>query len=309
MRLHFLVASLLGVASLAHAEAPNLDETVLVKWRDGLSLTRSDYAAVLRGIPENDRLAFQTSERRIGQLLNSMLLTRTLADEARKIGLNNDPLLQKEMAYAADRVLASRRLDALEKELKIPDMTAAAEERYRLKPDEFRLAESVNASHVLVDTKQRSETEALERAEHVREKALSGIPFKDLAREFSDDPSAQENQGNLGFFTKGRMAKPFEDAAFALVKPGDISAVVKTQFGYHVIRLNDKQVARQRTFDEVKEDLIGQITRSFIEKEKQRHAELITTDKSIVMNLEAISSLKKEIPKLSLPTGGAAAEK
>lgn len=309
MKMNLLIASLVGVAGFAHAEPSALDETVLVKWKDGLSLTRSDYDAVLLGIPESDRFAFQASERRIGQLLNNMLLTRTLADEARKIGLDKDPLLQKEMAYAAERVLASRRLDVLEKELKIPDMTAAAEERYRLKPEEFRLAESVSASHVLVDTKQRSEAEALERAEQVRAKALSGIPFPDLAREYSDDPSAQGNQGNLGFFTRGRMAKPFEDAAFGLEKPGDISAVVKTQFGYHVIRLNEKQTARQRTFDEVKEGLIGQLTRSYIEKEKQRHAELITTDKSIVMNLEAISTLKKEMPKLTPPTGAAAAEK
>jgi peptidyl-prolyl cis-trans isomerase C len=213
------------------------------------------------------------------------------------------------MAYAAERVLASRRLEALEKELKIPDMTAAAEERYRLKPEEFRLAESVSASHVLVSVNKRSEGEALERAEQVRAKALSGIPFSDLAREYSDDPSAQGNQGNLGFFVRGQMAKPFEDTAFGLEKPGDISAVVKTQFGYHVIRLNEKQSARQRTFDEVREGLISQLTRSYIEKEKQRHAELITTDKSIVMNLEAINTLKKEMPKPTPPTGATAAEK
>ena len=298
-----LISCLLLANGFAYAEQSANEETVLVKWRDGLTLTLRDYEAMLLSIPEIDRFAFQTNERRIGQMLNNMLLTRTLADEARKLGIDKNVYVQKEIEYAAERVLASRRLEALEKELNIPDITAAAEERYRLKAEEYRIAESVSASHVLINTTKRSDAEALELAEIVRSKALSGVPFSDLALEYSDDPSARNNQGSLGFFARGRMAKEFEDSAFGLKSPGEISEIVKTQFGYHVIRLNEKRAARQMSFDEVKDKIIEQLTRSFIEKGKQRHAEQITTDKSIVMNLEAISRLKKEIPIPPMPSG------
>jgi peptidyl-prolyl cis-trans isomerase C len=280
----------------AWAEAPEGDDTVLISWRD-LRLSQGDYEAALRAIPESDRFAFQTDMRRITDLLNAMLLTRTLAAEARQLGLDRDPVIQREMALAADRVLASRRLEAFEKSLKIPDLTAVAEERYRIKPEEFRDPEQVRVSHVLVNTKARSDEEARARAEEVRLKALAGADFAELAREFSDDPSAKSNQGNLGFFDRGRMAKPFEDAAFALGKPGDISPAVKTQFGYHVILLHEKQPARQKSFAQVKNALIAQMKAKYVDTEKTRYVEAITTDKSIVLNTAALDRLKKEAPK------------
>lgn len=273
------------------------EDTVLVSWRD-LQLTQSDYEAALQGIPEVDRLPFQFDLRRITELLNAMLLSRTLAAEGRKLGLDKDPVIGKEMALAAERMLAGRRLDAFEKSLKIPDLTAAAEERYRVKPEEFMVPEQVHASHVLVDAKARSDEEARARAEEVRGKALAGADFAGLAKEFSDDPSAKDNQGDLGTFARGQMVKPFEDAAFALEKPGDISPLVKSPFGYHVIKLHNKLPPGQRSFDQVKAGLLEEMAKKYVTMEKNRYMEAISTDKSIVLNTAGIDKLKKEMPKI-----------
>ena len=103
--------------------------------------------------------------------------------------------------------------------------------------------ERVTASHVLVAFKgsrrakpdiTRSKEEAKKRAEEVRQKLQKGGDFAALAREFSDDPGASKG-GDLGSFTRTAMVKPFADAAFAL-KVGDISEVVETDFGFHVIQ-------------------------------------------------------------------------
>lgn len=274
------------------------EDPVLITWRD-LSITQRDYEAALRGIPERDRFAFQLDMRRITTLLNGLLMSRTMAEEGRQLGLDKDPLIEREMALAADRVLASRRLEAFEKSLKVPDLTAVAEERYRINPEEFRGPEQVRVSHVLVETKARSDEEALARAEEVRLKALeAGADFAVLAAEFSDDPSVKSNHGDLGFFARGRMVKPFEDAAFALEKPGDVSPVVKTPYGYHVIVLNEKRPARQMTFAEVKGRLIAQLTANYVETEKNRYAAAIASDKSIVLNTAALEKLKKDAPKI-----------
>jgi peptidyl-prolyl cis-trans isomerase NIMA-interacting 1 len=102
--------------------------------------------------------------------------------------------------------------------------------------------EEIRASHVLLgftgssrSEATRTKDEARKLAENVRRRALKGEDFQALARELSDDPTAKARGGDLGKFTRERMVKPFSDAAFTL-KPGDVSDVVETQFGFHVIK-------------------------------------------------------------------------
>jgi peptidyl-prolyl cis-trans isomerase C len=81
--------------------------------------------------------------------------------------------------------------------------------------------------------------------------------------EYSDDPSAKKNKGDLGFFAQGRMVKPFEEAAFALEKAGDLAGPVKTNFGYHVLRLVERKAKEPIPFEEVRERLIKAETDRF----------------------------------------------
>ncbi len=100
---------------------------------------------------------------------------------------------------------------------------------------------SVRASHILISyegaeraTSTRTKEEARELAEDIDKKAKAGENFEELARAYSDCPTAEKG-GDLGFFKEGRMVKPFEDASFAL-EPGQVSDVVETKFGFHVIK-------------------------------------------------------------------------
>lgn len=271
------------------------DDPVLISWR-GLSITRGDYEAALQAIPETDRKEFQTSMRRITDFLNNMLLTRSLAAEARQLKLDQDPLIAREMAFAVERLLAGRRLLALEKSTKVPDFTAAAEERYRLKLSDFKRSDEVHVSHVLVDSRSRTPEAARVRAAEVLAKAKAGADFAALAKSYSDDPSVKNNAGDMGFVGRGRMVKPFEEAAFALARPGDLSAVVETQFGFHVILLHEKKAGRQMAFAEVKDELVAQLTKKYIEDEKNRYLDALANDKSIVIHSEAVDALKVDVP-------------
>ncbi len=103
----------------------------------------------------------------------------------------------------------------------------------------FLPREQVEAAHILISTENRTDEEALAKITELRDKATPRN-FAQLARENSDDAGSGEQGGYLGWFGKGRMVKPFEDAAFALEK-GEISEPVKTQFGYHVIMVVDKK--------------------------------------------------------------------
>ena len=85
------------------------------------------------------------------------------------------------------------------------------------------------------------------------EKAKSGQEFSELAKEYSDDTVSASQGGDLGYFTKGKMVKAFEDAAFNL-KPGEISDIVESEYGYHIIKVYDK-VDKQLSFEEVKDEI------------------------------------------------------
>ncbi len=125
--------------------------------------------------------------------------------------------------------------------------------------DKFKLPETVKASHILIglDSKASGEEKkkALEKAEKLRKELAGGADFAALAKDNSTCPSSQQG-GDLGFFGRGQMVEPFEKAAFAL-KPGEISSVVETQFGFHIIKLVEKKTAETTDYKDVKEKIEG----------------------------------------------------
>lgn len=278
----------MSVACVCAAQDP-----VLVT-RGDMSLTRADYEAALSVVPKERRETMTPSVKQTMVFLEAVMVYRKLAQEARELGLDQDPVVAQEMRQAADRSLGLRRLEALEAGLKIPDFTAAAQERYLVKKADFTVPEAVRAAHILIATKDRSDAEALNRAKQVRAKAVSGADFTALAREYSDDPSKDKNDGDLGMFGRKQMVKPFEDAAFAMTKPGEISPVVKSQFGYHIIRLAEKQPERVKPFDEVKDGLIKELRDKYISDAKMAHISAIKNDKSIIINEAAIEAMFKK---------------
>jgi len=121
--------------------------------------------------------------------------------------------------------------------------------------DSFKQPGKVRASHILlkVDPKADKSTRAKvqKKLEEVRKRLEKGEDFAALAREFSECPSKKKG-GDLGFFSRGQMAKPFEDASFAL-ETGKMSGIVKTRFGYHLIKATDKKPEKKLAYKDVKE--------------------------------------------------------
>ncbi|MBN2322141.1 MAG: peptidylprolyl isomerase [Spirochaetes bacterium] len=128
---------------------------------------------------------------------------------------------------------------------------------YDENPNFFHEPEALKASHILAMvsdwTDEEQKKTAYRAINDIKKKVDKGESFESLAKEHSDCPSGSQG-GDLGYFQKGQMVKPFEDAAFAL-KVGEISGIVETRFGYHLIKLVDRRPERTVPFDEVKGDI------------------------------------------------------
>ena len=129
---------------------------------------------------------------------------------------------------------------------------------YKTNPDQFKQPERVRASHILISVPQdgdaAAKTAAKKKAEQILKDVKAGKDFAALAREHSQDPGSAANGGDLGLFAQGQMVGPFNDAAFSL-KPGATSDLVETQFGFHIIRVAEKQPARTVPLEEVRPQL------------------------------------------------------
>jgi peptidyl-prolyl cis-trans isomerase C len=126
---------------------------------------------------------------------------------------------------------------------------------YEKNPDKFKQGERVRASHILIRTPEnadaKTKTDARAKVDDVMKQVKAGKDFAELAKHYSQDPGSAASGGDLGYFTQGQMVGPFDQAAFAL-KPGTVSDVVETPFGFHIIKVADKQAARTIPLDEVK---------------------------------------------------------
>ena len=174
------------------------------------------------------------------------LFMQTLID--RKLSLD------KMKADARDEIALNKLIDSAIAS-KVAVKPSQVEDFYKNNPDQFKEPERVHASHILISFPEGADAAAKARAKAKAQQVLkdvkAGKDFATLARQHSQDPGSAQNGGDLGFFPQGQMVGPFNDVAFSL-KPGATSDLVETQFGYHIIRVVEKQPARTVPLEEVR---------------------------------------------------------
>jgi peptidyl-prolyl cis-trans isomerase C len=235
---------LLLAAAIACAPLAAVADDAVVAKINGVDIKQSDLdfaasevGAQLANFPPADR-------RRM--LLQFVIENELMAEAATQAALDSGPSFDDRLKYHRRRALRDAYYDKSVRNAVTEDEAKKVfdEKIAGLKPEE-----EIHARHILVAT----EAEAKE----VEERLKKGEDFATLAKEKSKDPSAEG--GDLGFFSRGQMLKPFEDAAFAL-KEGEISEPVQTQFGWHIIKVEEKRTRPLPTFDQVKDQIISQLT-------------------------------------------------
>lgn len=225
--------------------------------RGDVVLTQGEIDAVFSRIPEVHRLALIRGGEQVDQLIRNILQNKAVAAEAKKAGFDQNPLVAKRVALTGEKELSDAWMEEVMRKMPAADYEAMAYEKYLAEPEKWMSQEYIDVSHLLISTEENSDEEVLAQIEELRREALADPSrFDELIMEYSDDPSKKQNNGRFGAMTRGQMVEPFEEAAFALEGRGEISQPVKTTYGYHLIRLNQKFPPRVLPFEQVKDQAI-----------------------------------------------------
>lgn len=237
-------AAILGVAlTSALASAPvSAQQPVVVAKVNGKNVTEADLKFAEAEIGGDLGNMPEATKRRV--LVEYLIEHSLLADAAETQKLGQGAAYDDRMSYWRRRALRDTYFDVKIRE-SVTD--ADAKKFYDAQVAQLKPQEEVHARHILVENK--------EKAIEVREKIAYGASFEKMAKEFSKDPGTKDEGGDLGFFSKGQMVPQFEEAAFKLAQ-GDISQPVETQFGWHIIKVDEKRERKPPAFDEVKDRIL-----------------------------------------------------
>jgi len=230
---------------------PNADTVIAKVGSD--EIRGADLAEAAQGLPEE--LRGLPPSMLYPMLLDQLVDRHVIVIAAKKQGLENDPAVKRGITRATDAVLQNALLTReIAPTLTDDAIKARYEHDYAGKPGE----EEVRAAHILVADEAK--------AKEIIAELQKGADFADLAKKNSTDPSAAQNSGELGWFKKGDMLQEFSDTAFAL-KPGEITKEpVKTRFGWHVIKLEERRVAPPPPLDQVRDEIRQQLIQQGVAK-------------------------------------------
>ncbi len=289
MKLPSLYLSTLAAwAFFAVLPAGAADETVVS--RDGVTVTAADMQADMAGrSPDLLKRMREPDSPSAERMAADILLRRLVANKARSEGLASRKDVLDRLKLMEERALYEIYMEQAEsKAVSESQVEAIARDEYKAFPEKFTKPEEVRARHILFRACGSDRTASRALAESVLEKLRNGESFEELAQKYSDDPGSGKRGGDLGMKPKGTMVPEFEAVAFAMKKPGELSGIVETNFGLHIIRFEERQAPVLRPFDEVKEALMESVRTRMRGEVRKKIADPLRDPATIKIDADAV---------------------
>lgn len=232
-----------------------MTEKKLVAKVNGKEISREDVLKFLNDMGPQMAMQFQSPEG-IKRVVEEMVNQELLFSDAKEVGMESEPQFQEILQATKDNLLKGYAFNKIIEDIVVNE--DELESFFNTNKNMFSQQESVNASHILVEDK--------DKADLVLAKIDNGMSFEDAAKEYSSCPS-KEAGGSLGEFGRGQMVPEFEKAAFSM-EEGTISEPIKTEFGYHIIKLDKKSEGNEVEFEEVKPEVERQL---LIKKQEDKY--------------------------------------
>lgn len=241
-----------------------VNASTVVLSKNGIDITLEE--AYAYSVRQTDPMAYEASisrpraSYRVLENLYVMKRVKAIAEQSSVMTLSELEYLVGDIYRRA--LLENYLSDGISQRMAVIDWEGLAAAEYAQRKDEFVRPEEVRVEHLLVGIEEVPFDEFVSKVTTVRSLIQSGADFQDLISEYSDDPSAERNGGDLGFFTRQRMQPTFSVAAFSLIEPGDMTGPVMTRFGAHFIRLIERRPEETMTFESVSAALIKEVKKS-----------------------------------------------
>ena len=301
MKLHiFLLALLVSVApaSMIHAQtAPLMTPEKVLASNQHTAVTFADFEAEIARIPPRDQFEFLLDRQRLAQMIDNILLNKTLAIEARENKLDRDPKVQAEIRNQTDKVLAKYRGQQVQIGAPKIENLPRAREIYLANPERFTTPPLHNVWHALVSIKGRTQDQAKARAEEIRGRLLAGESAELLATSLSDDETAKMNKGNLGRADTKNYDVRFA-AAVKKLKVGEVSPVFESDYGYHVAKLLEYIAPIRHPFEAVKEELLQEAESQYLRSVWDNHLRRIRNDPKLYVDVDALEAIRPKLPPI-----------
>lgn len=248
------------------------DQPILLSARD-MVVTVQDLQQRLLLLPKAERDKLLAGPGSLKDFLSRIYQDKYMAAAAERLKLHEDPQVQAKLVLVQQQVLAEALREHTRKQIEPPDFAALAREHYAIRRDEFQLSEQFKAMHILKKVRCDCEREPKRQAlEQLRVRLLADEDFATLAKTESEDVSTAVQGGDLGrWFKRGDVVAPF-DEALARLEKGQVSDIVETQFGFHLIKKLDYQPARLQSFDEVRDSLEQRLRNSYVDNQLVQRA-------------------------------------
>jgi parvulin-like peptidyl-prolyl isomerase len=265
---------------------------VLAKVGDQV-ITVKDFEKEIASLPDFTRKQMQSAEQK-RKRLERMIDEAVLLQEAKKKLLDQDEEIKAKLERYRSRLITEKLYQVVAQERASVD-EAEILSYYEKNKDQFTEKERIRARQILIllppNAAPEKAIEAEAKAKEAHRRAKSGEDFAELAKQFSDAPDPQR-AGDLGYFSRGRMPPELEEVAFALQNAGDVSEVVRSKLGYHVIQLTDRQPAKEQPLEEVRDRIVRVLKSQKMRELRQSLAGELRAN----MQIEIDESFLKEEP-------------
>ncbi|HEX4857865.1 MAG TPA: peptidylprolyl isomerase [Usitatibacteraceae bacterium] len=288
-----ILAQALGCAS---AQALFPPDKVLAS-NSRASVTYEDFEAELSRIPQRDHFEFLMDRQRLAQLIDNILLNKTLALEARELKVDRDPKVQAEIRNQVDKVLAKYRGQYLQRNTPKADYNLRAREIYLSDPGRFTRPAKYHLWHVLVSTNGRTAEDAQKRAAELHKQVLAGVDLARLAVDASDDPTAKTNKGDLEDTDLTGFDPKFAETVRPL-RTGDVTAPFLTRFGWHVAKVLKYTAPVKESFDVLKADLVHEAETKHLLTAWDNHLKKTRNDPMLFVDVDALEKIRPKMPPL-----------
>jgi peptidyl-prolyl cis-trans isomerase C len=265
-------------------------DPVLAKAGDYV-IKKSDLDRVISYYPPDKQKQLQNNTQQKAVLVKRMIEVKVVSDIAKKEGFDKRPDVKEQLDLTADNFIVNEYIaKVVLKDIEVTDKDI--EIYYELFKGKYTVPGQARARHILIKTSKTSTEEekakAKAKAEEILERLKKGEDFAVLAEQYSEDQKTRAKGGDLGYFPRGKMAESFENAAFTL-KSGEISGIIETNFGFHILKTEDIKEARTKTLEEVKSLLANELKNQWAKTKGSEFLDKAMKDANVEIYEDTIS--------------------